>query len=747
MLREERPLPLSTIRTTQYHETDEGGLNLGQVAAAIRRRALVIVAATGVVASAAVYQAKQVDPVYQGKFEILTKPVTGETQVIANVPQALNTQEDNTQNQVQTTIKVLTSPGVLEPVIKKLQIKYPDITYGSISKNLSIVSKAQNILEVQYTHADQQQVQDVLSGIAEAFLNYSLAERQAEVDLALDFVQDRITRGGLKRRVDNWQMKLQNLRQKHNLVEPLQKAQEVSAQIATLTQQQRDVWLQLEQMRFRYQQLQRELTQHPNGMAATSILNEMGRYQSILNQIQTLDIEIKKQSARYFDESPNMITLRETRVQLLTLLNQEQKRLQREFQNSIRDLETRGQLLTKQIDNLNQYLKQLAQVNREYDNIQRELTIATNNLNQFLTKQQALEIEKSQKVQPWKLLNPAVNASKIKPEAFPVGSVEGASTSKNLAMGAMLGLMLGVGAALVMDKLSNVFYTAKDLKEALRLPILGVIPFRKELSALPSQDNIVSVVQQASRTFFFEVFRSLYTNILLLSSDAPINSLVISSAGQQDGKSTVAVHLALAAAAMGQKVLLVDANLRAPNLHHRVGLMNIQGLTDVISQDLDWHNVIERSPLEENLFVLAAGPVPPDSIRLLASQKMQDLMNELQEHFDLVIYDSPPLLGFADAHLLAANTNGVVLVAGLGKVKRTVLQQALEELQVSGTPLLGAIANGSKEPSPTSDNYYQEYYKRNLASIELAESTETESINTASFSLALKKIMPTNRVK
>lgn len=169
----------------------------------------------------------------------------------------------------------------------------------------------------------------------------------------------------------------------------------------------------------------------------------------------------------------------------------------------------------------------------------------------------------------------------------------------------------------------------------------------------------------------------------------------------------VAVQLAQAAAAMGQRVLLVDANLRCPTLHNRVGLMNIQGLTDVISQDLDWSNVIERSPIEDNLYVMSAGLIPPDSIRLLASQKMQDLMDDLQATFDLVIYNTPPLVGFADANLLAANTNGVILVGGLGKLKRTVFQQALEEIQVASTPILGVVANKSKDSTPASYTYYQ----------------------------------------
>jgi capsular exopolysaccharide synthesis family protein len=277
-------------------------------------------------------------------------------------------------------------------------------------------------------------------------------------------------------------------------------------------------------------------------------------------------------------------------------------------------------------------------------------------------------------------------------------------------LGGILGLLLGTGAALVIDKLNNVFYTSSEIKEATKLPMLGVVPLKIELAKTQKQ-----YAHQASNISFFEVFRSLYTNILLLGSDKPIRSLVISSPGEGEGKSTVAVQLALAAAAMGQRVLLVDANLRCPILHSRVRLMNIQGLTDVISQDLNWNNVIERSPLEENLHVMTPGPIPPDSVRLLASRKMQHLMEELEVGFDLVIYDAPPLVGFADAYLLAANTNGLVLVAGLAKIKRSLLSQALEEIQISGTPLLGMVANKSKEAAPSSYTHYQQYYKRNVS--------------------------------
>ncbi len=756
MLKSEKyPHPLSQANTAQLNDVDEGGLNLGQVGASLRRRALLIVGVTGVVASAAVLKAEQDPPVYQGKFEILTKPVTGESQVVSNLPQALGSgqvADPEMVQPVQTTIQVLQSPQILTSVVEKLQTKYPELqpkqqnqyteaekkqfAYNSFIQNLTITSSKQNILEVQYKHPNQKLVSDVLALLSQAYLDYSLKESQQDVEQAIGFVEEQIK--PLTSKVQREQYALQSLRQGTDLIEPAQKAQEVSTQIATLSQQRLENRVQLEQMVAKYQDLQRELAQQPGERAGNSVLTENVRYQKILDQIQEVDIQIKKDSAVFTDQGLNLKgRLPEKKANLLALLSQEESRVQRDFQSRIRELQARDKSLIEKIDKLNKYVRDLADTSRKYDDIQRNLKIATDGLNQFLAKQQALKIEKTQTVQPWKLLSPAVVASEeqMKPENFALDAVS-ESAKKNLALGGMLGLLLGVGAALVVDKLSNVFYTSKELKEASRLPLLGVVPLRKELGALVPQAG-----EQAGRMSFFEVFRSLYTNILLLGSDSPIRSLVISSAGQGDGKSTVAIQLAQAAAAMGQRVLLVDANLRCPTLHNRVGLMNIQGLTDVISQDLEWSNVIERSPLEENLFVMSAGPIPPDSVRLLASQKMQDLMDELQASFDLVIYDTPPLLGFADAYLLAANTNGMVLVAGLGKLKRTVLQQALEEIQVSGTPILGLIANKSKDSIPSAYSYYQQYYKRNVSDERIGDDADniTNSASTSSSITNIKR--------
>ncbi|HEY9662645.1 MAG TPA: CpsD/CapB family tyrosine-protein kinase, partial [Allocoleopsis sp.] len=290
--------------------------------------------------------------------------------------------------------------------------------------------------------------------------------------------------------------------------------------------------------------------------------------------------------------------------------------------------------------------------------------------------------------------------------------------------GGLLGLLLGIGAALALERLTDVVYTSEEFKRIVGQPLLASIPLNESLQmsnsslGLPLLQRVTAGMQPATedetrtngkannnrdngRRYynvdpFFESFRTLYANIRLLNSDSPIRSLVVSSTQPAEGKSTVAIHLAKAAAAMAQRVLLVDLDLRSPKLHEYMSLPPSGGLVDVIAGDLSLKDAVQRSPLEPNLFVLVAGAIPPDSTRLLSSQKMQRLMEQFQSNFDLVIYDAPPLVGFADAYLTAANTNGMILVAETGRLKRSLLEQALEQIKLSRTTLLGVVAQ--KQP-------------------------------------------------
>ncbi|MEB3280509.1 MAG: polysaccharide biosynthesis tyrosine autokinase [Lyngbya sp.] len=708
---------LPTTYAPPFEDDDEGGLDLSQLLGAIRRRILVVIGMTTIVASAAAYKAATDTPVYQGQFEILTQPVTIETQVIsATNPETLSSREEIVAvNADAVKLKLLKSPKVLAPVVEALQSEYPEITYEMIAGNLNIKPSDLDILVVGYQHPNPDLVKAVLDLVAEAYLNYSLEVRQTDILKGIEFVEEQLPQ--LSQRVQTQQQRLQGLRQKYNLVEPGTTGQQLASQITGIEQQRLDVQLQLRQAQATYTNLQQQLASSPTEMATASVLAQSARYQALLSELRAIDNEMAKGSVLYLEESPEMQVLQEQRQRLLPLLRQEGEQVARDLANQIQELETRYQILTDTLERLNQQVKQLSVVTREYADIQRELTIATDNLNQFLSKREAFRIDAAQRERPWQLLTPA---GQPKPSS--------SSVKRNLLLGSVLGTLLGLGAALALDKLSNILYTPKEVKDVTRLPLLGIIPLDKNLKSHNPSIDIGSVFLQSDPnqlslgvqnkpqrlvSIFYEAFRSLYTNIRLLSPDSPIGSVVISSCQPGEGKSTVAIYLATAAAEQGRRVLLVDTDLRHPSLHSSLGLANMQGLTDVISTDIDFNHVIQQSPQENNLFVLTAGSIPPDPIRVLASQKMLDLMAQLRSAFDLVVYDAPPLTGLADAYLLAAETNGMILVAGLGRVKRSVLENALDQLKDHSnfsTPILGVVANRAQKVPLTSYGY--SYYNQ-----------------------------------
>ena len=180
-----------------------------------------------------------------------------------------------------------------------------------------------------------------------------------------------------------------------------------------------------------------------------------------------------------------------------------------------------------------------------------------------------------------------------------------------------------------------------------------------------------------------------------MSPDVPIRSLVIGSSLSDEGKTTIAIQLAQAVAAMGQRVLLVNTDLRKPSLYNLVDRENntlINGLTDIIAGKAELMDTVQLLPGEENLYVLLSGSIALDPTSLLSSKKMQLLMRNCRRNFDLVIYDTVPL-NFADSLLLIPQTDGLLMVTRLGKINRDVLRNSLRTLEVSKVTVLGLVVN------------------------------------------------------
>ena len=721
---------------------DEDKFDLRKILAVARRR-LIIIAGVAIAVSAGVASKvlKQV-PNYEGKFQLLVGPVSGEDQV-DKLTQSLS---QNAGIKVQgpdyeTQIQVLWSPQVVSPILKNIQARYPELDYDTLRSKLAISRLAETkILEVRYQDSDPEKIQFILKELAEGYVKYSQVEQRNSVKQGLEFVNNQTKE--LQDRVKSLQQSIQRLREDYRIVDPETQGTLLTTRISEVVKERQEAQTQLDESKQLYVELQSQLGQlgvTPDQAIAATALSEGPRYQELLNQLSELDSKIATESARFTQENPIVQRLVEERERLLPLIEKEastvignstsgvpsdapslaspssiRKDLTQKLvdtTNQIQLLEVRTREITAAENLLNQQITNLPAIARKYTDLQRDLKVATESLGRFLAVRETLQIEESQKTPPWqKLSEPKQPEEPISP-----------NIPRGLVLSAIAGLLAGAGAGLLAEKLDKVFHSPDELKDSTGLPLLGTIPFTKELKARRTKPGEATPdpIEFQGRSYggysaspLLEAFRSLNTNLQFLSPDQPIRSLVLSSSVPADGKSTVATYLAQAAAAMGQRVLLVDADLRRPQIHVRTDLPNVWGLSNVISSEINVDDVIQRSPLEDNLFVLTAGQIPPDPTRLLCSKKMRNLVERFQEAFDLVIFDTPPLLGLADARLLAAHTDGIVMVVGLGRTDRAVLTQVLYGLRTSHARVLGLVANGVKGYTTSSPDYYHHYYAK-----------------------------------
>lgn len=293
-----------------------------------------------------------------------------------------------------------------------------------------------------------------------------------------------------------------------------------------------------------------------------------------------------------------------------------------------------------------------------------------------------------------------VNLTVITPATAPA-EPSAPNTRLNLALGLLVGLALGVGAAVLRTTLDTRVRGEADLRRVSEAPMLGGIAFDTDALKKPL---LTQVPGQSPRA---ESFRQIRTNLQFAHVSHKSKAVLVTSSLPGEGKSTTATNLAIAIAQGGQSVALVDADLRRPRVDEYLGLERNAGLTTALIGRADVEDLLQPWGTDE-LYVLTAGQIPPNPSELLGSDEMKRLITRLEEKFDAVIIDAPPLLPVTDAAVLAQQVGGVVLVIGSSKVKIPDLQKSLGNLEMVNADLLGVVINflPSKGPDAYSYTYY-----------------------------------------
>ncbi|MBH5142493.1 polysaccharide biosynthesis tyrosine autokinase [Rhodococcus erythropolis] len=274
-------------------------------------------------------------------------------------------------------------------------------------------------------------------------------------------------------------------------------------------------------------------------------------------------------------------------------------------------------------------------------------------------------------------------------------------TSRNLALGAVAGLVSGIALALIRDRLDNTVKDRRTVEEIAGSAMVGTIPFDKVVEvnhAITFSDgNSVSA----------EAFRELRTNLQFLEVDHPPRVIVVTSSLPSEGKTTTAVNIALVLAEAGKSVCLMEGDLRKPRVSKYLGLIGSVGVSSVLSGQATLDDVLQPTEFD-GLTVLASGPIPPNPSELLGTDTAKHVLDELRARYDYVIIDASPLLPVTDAAVLAAMSDGALVIARHGSTKRDQLARAVGNLQSVGAHVLGTVI--TMTPSRGRNAYEYSYY-------------------------------------
>jgi capsular exopolysaccharide synthesis family protein len=305
-----------------------------------------------------------------------------------------------------------------------------------------------------------------------------------------------------------------------------------------------------------------------------------------------------------------------------------------------------------------------------------------------------------------------------------------------LAIGTLIGLVIGIAFAIALDQLDRVIRTG-DEAEALGITVLGVLPHieenilaspplysrRKRRSHTEPTGNRDLIVHNYPKSSVAECCRTIRTNLTFMSADRPRKTIVVTSASPREGKTTVTMSLAISLAQSGKRILVVDTDLRRPRLHRALGKTLARGVTTVLVGEHSSKEAIQDTDIP-NLSLLASGPIPPNPSELLHTDQFRQLITELAKGYDHVILDSPPLAAVTDASIIAPQVDSTILVIHAQRTTRDAVRSALRQLRDVNVRLTGGVLNEvdlSAQSYGTGSYYYyrsEEYYQ--------AESTDNE---------------------
>ncbi len=692
----------------------DGGGGIKGLIRTIKRRQGVFLLTFGLVSGAlALNTLRQriFSPVYEGGFQIqISNPF--EMEASRGGESKLETIARQTQkNDVPSLIVLMRSPLLVKPVADRMGVSINDLI-----SNLSIApaGNVEEVLNVNLRWRDPAKGRLILNELSKDYTKFSKSQRESTLNSGVEFLEQQAP--GLRNNVTKLEAQLLDFRQKYNVLDPSGLAEKIVSNRDDLVAKSMALQVEHNDLKSKLasvqsgrlnwtpsgaptpiQQLGRQGTVIP-GRSDANDSNEIGAGQTTPNEtLNEFEQKLANARAVYKDDSPIVQSILAQRDAILPVVR---KQATDAIKAQLFANESQQDELNRQILLLNENFKNSPSLMKKYEELVANLKSARENYSSYLIARDNYRLQRARSTSPWQVIAPAEF------DDIPVEP----NLQSNLLRALMLGLVSGLGAAILRERTDNVFHTPMETERELQLPVLGLIPYLPLESGVDVSTSI-SKMSASERFAIKESLRSLFTTFRLLRSDRDIRLVAVTSSTQGEGKSTAVTIFARTLADLGLKVLVVDADMRLPMQTRYLGLANGEGFSTILTNSsVPLKSLIQ--PIQDNLDILPAGPKPPDPAKLLNSTRAQEVVNEIRAltEYDIVLFDSPPCLMLSDPILLGEKLDGILFLVGLGKVSRELAPQACRRIKATGVDVLGLICNQVNFPSRLNDYGYEYGY-------------------------------------
>jgi polysaccharide biosynthesis transport protein len=726
-------------------EDTEEYIDLKQYWLILRRRwlpALIVMSSVTTLTALVTFLQK---PIFEATGKVLLKKDSGISSALQS--SSLGTLGElaglgDKSNPISTEAEIIKSAPIVKSVIQSLRLKDDDdeskvLKLEDFLKKLTVSNaKETDIIQIAYKSTGKEESAAVVNKIIEIYRANNVERTRVQATTARKFIETQLP--AAEQDVQRYESAIREFKERSKVVSLPEEAKVAVEGIGEIQKQLTEAQGLLASADNRTQALRNKVGLPSQQALEVNALSQSPTVQKALTELKETEQALKVADTQYGEAHPTVINLKEKQTALQELLNSQvgqvvgntlastpslQKLQASQTQQGLTESYVKTEVerlgLLNQVNNLQQTQQQLRQrmtvlprLEQMQSGLQRKLGIAKITYEGLLKSLQQFKITENQNVGNVLPIEAAVPPEKpISPKKL-----------LNLAIGSVMGLLLGIGTALLLEALDNSVKTVKEVQAIFDITVLGTIPQldgEKKVSATVLERSQQPLpVRDEPRSAVSEAFRMLQANLKFLSSDNPPRVMVLTSSIPQEGKSTTSANLALVLAEMGHRVLLVDADLRRPSQHQLWELPNSIGLTNILVEPGKWSGVVRSE--NEHLDVITAGVVPPNPVRLIDSHRMALLIEEWREIYDYVLIDTPPLAVASDALLLAQMTDGLLMVARPGVLNSASAESAkaaLAKANVEGNEkrvnVLGLVLNGViPENEPDSYYYYhaKDYY-------------------------------------